>query len=87
MQMHMAGHQALVWGLANYNFPDPLGFYVVYAPIEDLSAAFFYYRPVTVLGWKAEHDITLSPVVILESVILHIHSPCTSRRPRHKVRA
>jgi hypothetical protein len=76
MQMHMAGHQALVWSLANYNLLDPLGFYVVYAPIRDLPATFLYYRPVTVLGWKAERDITLSPVVILESVILHIHSPC-----------
>jgi hypothetical protein len=74
--MHMAGHQALVRALANYNLPDPLGFYVVDAPIRDRSAAFFYYRPVTVLGWKAEHDITLSPVVILESVILHIHTTC-----------
>lgn len=76
MQMHMAGHQGLAWTLGNYNLLDPLGFYVVYAPIRDLSAAFFYYRPVTVLGWKAEHDITLSPVVILESVILHIHATC-----------
>ena len=76
MQTHMAGHQALVRVLANYNLLDPLGFYVVYAPIRDLSATFFYYRPVTVLGWKAEHDITQSPVVILESVILHIHTTC-----------
>ena len=72
MQMHMAGVRAL----ANYNLPDPLGFYVVYAPIRDLSAAFFYYHPVAVLGWKAEHDLTLSPVVILEPVILHIHATC-----------
>ena len=76
MQIHMAGHQALVRALANYNLLDPLGFYVVYAPIRDLSAAFFYYHPVAVLGWKAEHDLTLSPVVILEPVILHIHATC-----------
>ena len=76
MQMHMAGHQALVRALGNYNLLDPLGFYVVYAPIRELSATFFYYSPVTVPGWKAEHDITLSPVVILESVILHIHTTC-----------
>ncbi len=76
MQMHMAGHQAMVRALANYNLPDPLGFYVVYAPIRDLPAAFLYYRPVTVLGWKAERDITLSPFMILESVIFHIHATC-----------
>ena len=72
----MVSLQELAWTLANHNLLDPLGFYVVYAPIRDLPAAFLYYCPVTVPGWKAERDFTLSPVVILESVILHIHATC-----------
>jgi hypothetical protein len=85
--MHMVSHQEQAWTLANHNLLDPLGFYVVYAPIRDLPATFLYYHPVTLLGWKAERDIILSPVVILESIIFHIHSPVTSRKPRHNDRA
>lgn len=58
--------------LANHDLINPLGLYVVYAPIWNLPATFPYCCPTTVLEWKAGHDIVLPPVVLPGSVIFHV---------------
>ena len=60
---------------ANHNLINPLGLYVVYSPIWNLPATFFYCGPVTVLEWNTRHDIVLPPVAKLESLISHRSCP------------
>jgi len=50
---------------ANHGLINPLGSYVVYATIWELSAAVLYCCPVTVLEWDPGHVVALPPVTKL----------------------
>ena len=58
--------------LANHDVINPLGLYVVYTPLRDSPATFPYCCTTTVLEWESGHDLVLPPVVIPESIIIHV---------------
>jgi len=56
---------------ANHNLTNQLGTDVVYAPIRELPATFFYCCAVTVLEWSPGHAIFEPSLARLESLISH----------------
>ena len=57
--------------LANHDLINPLGLYVVYAPIWNLPATLLYRCPVTVLEWNSGYVFVQPPVAKLEPLISH----------------
>ena len=58
-------------GLVDHDLINPLGLYVVYAPIWNLPATPLYCCPVTVLEWNSGDVFILPPVAEPEPLISH----------------
>ena len=64
----------------NHDFINPLGVDVVYTPVRDLPATFFYDCPVAVLEWNSGHVAFTPPVAKPGSLVSHRSRPSALMR-------